>query len=85
MTPGTINTLEGAAIPRADKNVIILLLQQQEQRQRITGAAKDVNTNEIISFRNEPTTEKVSRGSISTLAPGVWINDKIINYVGRVS
>ena len=37
-----------------------------------------------ISSRNKPTTEKVSRGSIATLAHGVWINDEIIKFVGRV-
>ena len=40
--------------------------------------------NETISCINEPTAEKVSRGSVATLAPGVWINEEIINYVGRV-
>ena len=71
-------------IPRADSNVIILLLQPQGQRQRRTGVAGGVNTNEPLSCGNEPTAEKVSRSSIATLTPGVWIDDEIINYVDRV-
>ena len=43
-----------------------------------------MSANETISSRNKPTAERVSRDSIATLANGVWINDKIINFVGRV-
>ena len=39
---------------------------------------------QYLLSRNEPTADKVSRGSIATLANGVWINDKIIHFVGRV-
>ena len=42
------------------------------------------NTTEPIACRNEPTTENVSRSTIATLTPGVWINDEIINFVDRV-
>ena len=78
MTHNTLNTLGEVTIPRADKNVITLLFQQQEQRQRRTGVARVINTNETISCGNEPTAEKVSRSSIATLAPRVWINDEVI-------
>ena len=71
-------------IPRADKRVITLLLQHQQQRRGSTGVPEDINENETISSRNKPTTEKVSKGSIATLANGMWINDDIINFVGRV-
>ena len=84
ITHDILNTLGEVTIPRADKSVITLLLQQQRQRQRKTGAPEDVNANETISSRNEPTAEKVSRGSIATLTPRIWINNKIVNFVGRV-
>ena len=84
MTRDTLNTLGEVTIPKADKRVIALLLQQQRQRRGRTGFPKDVNANETISSRNKPTTEKISRGSIATFSNGVWINDGIINFVGRV-
>lgn len=71
-------------IPRADKNVITVLLYPQGQRQRNTDLARFVNTNEPIACGNGPTAEKVSRSSIATLTPGVWINDKITHYADRV-
>ena len=71
MTHDAPSTLRDVTIPRADKNVITLLLRRQGQRQKRTGAVEDVNTNETISCRNEPMAEKVSGGSIATLAPGV--------------
>ena len=39
---------------------------------------------QYLLSRNEPTADKVSRGSIATLANGVWINDKIIHFVSKV-
>ena len=75
MTRDTLNTLGEVTIPRVDKRVIKLLLQQQQQERGKTGVPEDVNANETMSSRNEPTTEKVSRGSIATLANGVWINN----------
>ena len=78
MTRDTLNTLGEVTIPKADKRVIALLLQQQRQRRGRTGFPKDVNANETISSRNEPTTEKISRGNLATFSNGVWINDN--NY-----
>ena len=37
-----------------------------------------------VDSRSEPSIEKVTRGSMATLAPGQWLNDEIINFVGRV-
>ena len=84
MTRDTLNTLGEISIPRADKRVIALLQQQQRQRRGRTGVPEDVSANEIISSRNKPTAERVSRDNIATLANWVWINDEIINSVGRV-
>ena len=63
MSHDMLNTLGEVTIPRADKNVITLLLQPQG-----TG---DEEVNEPISCRNKPPAEKVSRNSIATLTPGV--------------
>ena len=70
MARDTLNTLGEVTIPRADKRVIALLLQQQRQRRGRTGDPEDWSASETISSRNEPTAEKVSRGSIATLANG---------------
>ena len=43
-----------------------------------------MSANETISSRSEPSAERVSRDSIATLANGVWINDEIMIFVGRV-
>ena len=80
----TLNTLGGVAVLRADRNILTLLLQPQGQRQQRTDKTEDKNANEPIACRNEATAEKVPRSSISTLMPGVRINDEIIHYVGRV-
>ena len=79
MTHDTLNTLGEVTIPRADTNVITILLQPQGQRQRRTDKTEDKNANEPIACRNKPTAEKVSRSSIATLRPGVWTNDEIIH------
>ena len=84
MTHDTINTLGEVTIPRADKNVITSLLQLQGQRQSITDITGVVNENESIAYRNKPTAEEVSRSSIATLTPGVWINNEVIHYMGRI-
>ena len=70
-THDTLNTLGEVTIPRADKNVITLLLQPQGQRKRRTDKTENKNTNEPIARRNKPTAEKVSRSSISHInTPG---------------
>ena len=84
MTRDTLNTLGEVTTSRADKGVITLLLQHQQQRRGSTGVPEDVNGNETISSRNKPTADKVSRGSIVTLTHAVWINDEIIHFVARV-
>ena len=84
MALDTLNTLGEVTIPRANKGVITLLLQQQRQRRESTGVPEDVNENETMSSRNKLTVAKVSRGSISTLAHGVWVNDEIMHFLSRV-
>ena len=37
-----------------------------------------------VPSRSTPTTEKVTRGSIATLAQGQWLNDEVVNFVGRI-
>ena len=84
MTHDTLNTLSELKVPMADRNVITLLLQPQGQRQKRNDKTEDKNANEPIACRNKPTAGKVSRISIATLTHGVWINNEIINYMGRV-
>ena len=38
----------------------------------------------LVASRSEPSTEKVTRGSMATLAPGQWLNNEVINFVGRI-
>ena len=84
MTHNMLDTLGKVTIPRADRNLITRLLQPHGQRRRITGRTGDENANEPTACRNKPTAETAARSSTATLTPGVWINNKIIKYVGRV-
>ena len=84
MTHDTCNTLGEVTISGADRNVITRLLQPQRQRQRRTDGTGNKNAHETIACRNKPTAEKVSRGNIDRLTPGVWTNNEIIHYAGRV-
>ena len=84
MARDSLNTLGEVIIPAADKRVIAILLRNQGQRRRQRNFPDDGSANETMSSRSVPSTETVSRESIATLANGVWINDEIINFVGRV-
>ena len=47
-------------------------------------AAASTEATATIASRTTPTTEKVTRGSMTTLAQGQWLNDEVVNLVGRI-
>ena len=47
-------------------------------------AATSAEADTPVASRSLPTTEKVTRASMATLAQGQWINDEIVNFVGRI-
>ena len=47
-------------------------------------AAARAEANTPVASRFLPTREKVSRSSMATLAQGQWLNDEIVNFVGRI-
>ena len=47
-------------------------------------AEANAEANTPVASRSLPTTEKVTRASIATLAQGQWLNDEIVNFVGRI-
>ena len=47
-------------------------------------AEANAEANTPVASRSLPTTEKVTRGSIARLAHGQWLNDEIVNFVGKI-
>ena len=84
-----LNTLGRTEIPQAESSTVTAMLKPIRRRQRGMSAAEAeaaalAEGSMLVASRSEPVTEKVTRGSMATLAPGQWLNDEIINFVGRV-
>ena len=81
--------LDNVLMPQADSGVVTALLQPVQRRRRglSTVAAKAEAIAEAattVTRRSTPTTEKMTRGSIAILLQGQWLNDEVVNFVGRI-
>ena len=81
--------LDNVLIPQAESGVVTVLLQPVRRRRRGLSTAADkaetiAEAATLVARRSTPTTEKMTRGSIAILLQGQWLNNEVVNFVGRI-